>query len=115
MNTPNNKRKKESIRRIEKVFIDLLQTKKLNEIRVSDICKEAKINRTTFYANYTDIYGLADTIRAVSYTHLDVYKRQGVVRGRYCCLCIGKQGRDRGGLRQVSGCGTVSFAGGVYH
>ena len=32
MNTPNNKRKKESIERIEKVFISLLQTNELNEI-----------------------------------------------------------------------------------
>ena len=37
MNTPNNKRKKESMERIEKVFIELLQTKELNEISVSDI------------------------------------------------------------------------------
>ena len=63
MNTPNNKRKKESMERIEKVFIELLQTKALNEISVSDICKRAGLNRTTFYANYTDIYGLADAIR----------------------------------------------------
>lgn len=63
MNTPNNKRRKESRNRIEKVFIELLQTKDLNEISVSDICKRAGLNRTTFYANYTDIYGLADAIR----------------------------------------------------
>ena len=63
MNTPNNRRKKESMERIEKVFIELLQTKELSEIRVSDICKRAQLNRTTFYANYTDIHGLADTIR----------------------------------------------------
>ena len=63
MNTPNNQRKKESMERIEKVFIELLQTKALNEISVSDICKRAGLNRTTFYANYTDIYGLADAIR----------------------------------------------------
>ena len=37
MNTPNNKRKKESMERIEKVFIELLQTKALDKISVSDI------------------------------------------------------------------------------
>ncbi|MBS6953590.1 MAG: TetR/AcrR family transcriptional regulator [Enterocloster asparagiformis] len=63
MNTPNNKRKKASVERIERVFIDLLQTKELAEISVSEICKQAKLNRTTFYANYMDIYGLADSIR----------------------------------------------------
>ena len=62
MNTLNNKRKKESMERIEKIFIELLQTKALNEISVSDICKRAGLNRTTFYANYPDIYGLADAI-----------------------------------------------------
>ena len=63
MNTPNNKRRKESMERIEKVFVELLQTKELDEIGVSDICKRAGLNRTTFYANYADIYGLADAIR----------------------------------------------------
>ena len=77
MNTPNNKRKKESIERIEKIFIDLLQTRELNEIRVSDICKRAGLNRTTFYANYTDIYGLADSIRDKLENNLsDLYQNE---------------------------------------
>ncbi len=63
MNTPNNKRKKASKERIERVFIDLLQTRALEEITISELCKRAGLNRTTFYANYTDIYGLADSIR----------------------------------------------------
>lgn len=63
MNTPNNRRKKKSIETIEKVFIALLQTRQLNEISVSDICKLAGLNRTTFYANYADIFALADSIR----------------------------------------------------
>lgn len=63
MNTPNNRRKRASIEKIETVFLDLLQTKELSAIRVSDICKQAGINRTTFYANYTDLYDLADSIR----------------------------------------------------
>ena len=63
MNTPNNRRKKASRERIEKVFIDLLQTLDLNAIHVSDICKLAGLNRTTFYANYADVYQLADSIR----------------------------------------------------
>lgn len=63
MNTPNNKRRRESVERIEKVFIELLQSRELGEIRVSDICKGAGLNRTTFYANYADVYSLADSIR----------------------------------------------------
>lgn len=63
MNTKNNRRRRESIERIEKIFIELLQTKELHEITVSEICKRCELNRSTFYANYTDIYELADKIR----------------------------------------------------
>lgn len=63
MNTKNNKRKRESIEKIERVFINLLQNKELSEISVSEICKQTGLNRSTFYANYADIYELADTIR----------------------------------------------------
>lgn len=63
MNTPNNKRKKASQARIEREFLALLQTKELHEISVSALCKRVGVNRSTFYANYTDIYGLADAIR----------------------------------------------------
>ena len=63
MNTPNNRRRRESREKIEKVFLQLLQTQELHQIRVSQICQEAGLNRTTFYANYEDIYALADSIR----------------------------------------------------
>ena len=62
MNTPNNKRRKNSQEKIERVFIHFLQTREINEISVTDICKEAHLNRSTFYANYLDVYDLADKI-----------------------------------------------------
>ena len=31
---------------------------------MSDICKRCELNRSTFYANYIDIYELADKVRA---------------------------------------------------
>ncbi len=63
MNTKNNHRRRESMKRMEKTFIELLQTKELNEIKVSDICKICGLNRSTFYANYIDIYDLVDKVR----------------------------------------------------
>ncbi len=60
MNTKNNKRRRESQKKIEKAFIELLQDRKIKEITVSDICKNTSINRSTFYANYIDIYDLAE-------------------------------------------------------
>lgn len=63
MNTKNNKRRRESQEKIEKAFMQLLQTQELKAITVSDICKMTELNRSTFYANYLDVYDLADKLR----------------------------------------------------
>lgn len=63
MNTKNNKRRRQSVEKIEKVFIELLQERELKDITVSDICKLTKLNRSTFYANFLDVYDLADKVR----------------------------------------------------
>lgn len=63
MNTKNNRRRRASRERIEKAFVELLQTKELSEITVSNICKLCGLNRSTFYANYLDLYDLADQVR----------------------------------------------------
>lgn len=63
MNVKNNKRKRESIEKIERSFINMLQKKEINQISVTDICKDTGLNRSTFYANFLDIYDLADKLR----------------------------------------------------
>lgn len=63
MNVQNNKRKKSSMEKIEKIFLQLIQKKNIEEISVSTICEKANLNRSTFYANYIDIYDLAEKIK----------------------------------------------------
>lgn len=63
MNTKNNRRRKESIRKIETAFTELLQNCELEKISVSDICKLSGINRSTFYSNFDDIYDLAEKMK----------------------------------------------------
>lgn len=63
MNTKNNKRHQHTIENIERVFLSSLQNHDLPQIRVCDICREARINRSTFYANYCDIYDLAEQLK----------------------------------------------------
>ena len=63
MNTVNNKRKQESVTKIKKAFVELLQTKEIKDISVTDICKITNLNRSTFYANFLDVYDLADKVR----------------------------------------------------
>lgn len=62
MNTKDNKRKKESIAKFYEVFINRLQTKDIDKISVSELCKDAGLNRSTFYANFIDIYDLAEKV-----------------------------------------------------
>ena len=62
MNTKNNKRRQESKKRIREAFLEFLKTKKLSEIKVSEICHRAEINRSTFYANFYSVYALADFV-----------------------------------------------------
>ena len=38
----------------------LMKEKSFEEIKVSDICKKALINRSTFYSHYQDIYALLE-------------------------------------------------------
>lgn len=63
MNVKNNKRRRESVEKIERAFVQMLQEKELNQISVTDICKETGLNRSTFYANFLDVYDLADKLR----------------------------------------------------
>ncbi len=63
MNTKNNRRRRESVERIQKAFVELLQDREIKDITVSRICQICQLNRSTFYANYADIYALADAIR----------------------------------------------------
>ena len=81
MNKPNNKRKKESQEKIEKAFIELIQTRNIEEITVTDICNITRLNRSTFYANYLDIYDLVDKIKVKMIDDFwDVYKDESANR-----------------------------------
>lgn len=47
---------------IKQSLYELLDKKHLSKITVKELCKEADINRTTFYRNYQDIYDLYEKI-----------------------------------------------------
>lgn len=47
---------------IRKALFELMKTKSINKITVKEICELAQINRSTFYAYYTDIYDLNQKI-----------------------------------------------------
>ncbi len=43
-------------------FIELRSKKPLEKITIKELCESAKINKSTFYSHYSDIYALSDAI-----------------------------------------------------
>lgn len=58
-----NRKREYSMRVIRDAFLELLHVKSLEKITVTEICEKADINRSTFYANYLDIYDLSEKIQ----------------------------------------------------
>lgn len=44
-------------------LLRLMESKRFNEITVSEVCKEANVNRSTFYLHYNNIYDLLCEIK----------------------------------------------------
>ncbi len=55
MNTKDNSRTKKTQRKLKDILIKKLASKPLKEITVQELCREAKINRTTFYIHYDNL------------------------------------------------------------
>ena len=58
MNIKNNKRYKINSEKIETAFLALILNHKYEDITISQVCKQAGINRSTFYCHYDDINDL---------------------------------------------------------
>ena len=58
MNIKNNIRYKMSSEKIETAFLTLILNYKYDDITISQVCKQAGINRSTFYCHYDDINDL---------------------------------------------------------
>ena len=64
MNTKNNQRSQETSTRIVKAVYRAIteEHKPLDRITVREICQEAEINRSTFYAHYQDVYDVVEKV-----------------------------------------------------
>lgn len=58
MKNNSNSYFKKTDTKIQNAMLELLKKRKFTEISIKDICKEAKINRTSFYNHYADINDL---------------------------------------------------------
>lgn len=57
-----NRKRQYSRMVIEEAFLNELRQKPLEKISIVDICKQANVNRSTFYSNYLDVYDLMEQV-----------------------------------------------------
>lgn len=58
MNRADNIRSRNTERKMEEVYLRLLAENPGRQVSVIQVCSHAKVNRTTFYAHYQDIFDL---------------------------------------------------------
>ena len=57
-----NRKRAYSQRVLRETLLEMLKTTPLHKITVTQLCQRADVNRTTFYANYQDLYDLFGSI-----------------------------------------------------
>ena len=60
---------------IKNAFIELRSQKPLEKITVKELCAEARINKSTFYSHYQDIYALSEAMEKLGVTNRKELKR----------------------------------------
>jgi AcrR family transcriptional regulator len=61
---------------LKQCLIELLQQKNIDKITVTELCERADINRSTFYAHYTDPFDLLHQVEREVVDELDKYLQQ---------------------------------------
>lgn len=62
MNKKENMGFQKTHQRIQETLMAMIEKKPIQSITVSDLCKAVDINRSTFYAHFTDIYAVMESI-----------------------------------------------------
>lgn len=64
MNTHNNRRAQNSAERIIRAVFGIMHDEKkpISGITVREVCERAKINRSTFYAHFKDVYDVSESV-----------------------------------------------------
>lgn len=57
------KNMKHARKKIQAAVIELLQEENFEQLKVTQICRKADVNRATFYKNYDDIFDMREQLR----------------------------------------------------
>lgn len=63
MNTKNNRQFRLSEQLMEAAMTELMNSMEFEKITVKKICEKAGVNRSTFYAHYTDIFDMIEKMK----------------------------------------------------
>ena len=86
MNKKGNKSYQDTDKKICDFVLKQMETHPLNEISVKEVCSELEINRSTFYAHFQDIYGVAESLA-------DTYNQELIERCRKAAAQSGNEPR----------------------
>ena len=121
MNVKSNQRFQETDKKIRQVFLQLMSEKDLSHTTVQDICKGCNINRSTFYAHYTDIFDLLSKIETS--IRMDMYDSfhdtdaspENFLDPEYFEIIISHIGKHRNFYRAyLDGCGKNAIEDGFF-
>ncbi len=68
-----NRRVQLTKKMVKESFIRLLEEKEISDITIKELCEKADINRSTFYAHYSDQYDLMCKIQDELIENVEVY------------------------------------------
>lgn len=68
-----DRRTQKTMELLKKIFLDLLKEKPVQAISVTELCRMADINRSTFYLHYCDIYALLEDIESDCLEEFDIF------------------------------------------
>lgn len=67
--------------KLENAFMQMMENKKINEISIKELTKNACVNRTTFYTHYVDIFDLAEKFKKSMYDNIISLYEEERIRG----------------------------------
>lgn len=84
MNTKNNQRFRSMDQKLKATLLELMKTTEFERITVKKICETACVNRSTFYAHYSDIFEIME--------QMEEYLSQELLGGYASCALKATKG-----------------------
>ena len=83
-----DKRVKNTTKALKRALFDMLEQMPLSKITVTSLCKQAGVNRVTFYHHFTDVYDMISQIELSYVEELRDYNTKFTQNGKVNFLYI---------------------------